>query len=181
MRTFPRNAVKERIMLKARRDVRTPIGNCDDMPVMLAIGVYVQTSGSVFPSYFWQINLLRTIIIWYRRHVAVLPNQQLLLDKNAPPWCFTWQILQRQSDLFLTLALFNYIFGVLLMFNELVSYWFDLIYYADFLTYFRLCFEGLQQRFCIFDPCVSLPFITILARSSFLLTQSNLEFSRSEI
>ena len=76
-------------MLKARRDVRTPIGNCNDMPVTLAIGVYDQTSGSVFPSYFRQINLLRTIIIWYRRHVAVLPNQQLLLDKNTPPRCFT--------------------------------------------------------------------------------------------
>ena len=36
-------------MLKARRDVRTPIGNCNDVPVMLAIGVYVQTSGSVSP------------------------------------------------------------------------------------------------------------------------------------
>ena len=172
--------MKERIMLKARRDVRTPIGNCNDVPVMSAIGVYVQTSSSVSP-FFQQMNLLRTIVIWYRRPVAVLLNQQLLLDKNAPTWCFTWQILQRQSDLFLTLLLFNYIFGVLLMFNELVSYWFDLIYCADFLTYFRLCFEGLQQRFCIFDPCVSLPFILILARSLFLLTQSNLEFSRSEI
>ena len=39
-------------MLKARRDVRTPIGNCDDVPVMLAIGVYVQTSGSIFPPFF---------------------------------------------------------------------------------------------------------------------------------
>ena len=71
-------------MLKARRDVRTPIGNCNDMPVMSAIGVYVQTSGSVFPCFFQQMNLLRTIIIWYRRPVAVLLNQQLLLDKNAP-------------------------------------------------------------------------------------------------
>ena len=167
-------------MLMARRDVRTPIGNCNDVPVMSAIGVYVQTSSSVSP-FFQQMNLLRTIVIWYRRPVAVLLNQQLLLDKNAPTWCFTWQILQRQSDLFLTLLLFNYIFGVLLMFNELVSYWFDLIYCADFLTYFRLCFEGLQQRFCIFDPCVSMPFILILARSLFLLTQSNLEFSRSKI
>ena len=61
-------------MLKARRDVRTPIGNCNDMPVMSAIGVYVQTSGSVFPSFFQQMNLLRTIIIWYRRPVAVLPS-----------------------------------------------------------------------------------------------------------
>ena len=39
-------------MLKARRDVRTPIGNCDDVPVTLAIGVYIQTSGSVSPSFF---------------------------------------------------------------------------------------------------------------------------------
>ena len=39
-------------MLKARRDVRTPIGNCDEGPVMLAIGVYVQTSGFVFPCFF---------------------------------------------------------------------------------------------------------------------------------
>ena len=39
-------------MLKARRDVRMPIGNCDDVPVMLAIGVYVQTSGSIFPPFF---------------------------------------------------------------------------------------------------------------------------------
>ena len=39
-------------MLKARRDVKTPIGNCDDVPVMLAIGVYVQTSGSIFPTFF---------------------------------------------------------------------------------------------------------------------------------
>ena len=39
-------------MLKARRDVRTPIGNCNDVPVMSAIGVYVQTSGSVSPSFF---------------------------------------------------------------------------------------------------------------------------------
>ena len=39
-------------MLKARRDVRTPIGNCDDVPVMLAIGVYVQTSGSILPPFF---------------------------------------------------------------------------------------------------------------------------------
>ena len=39
-------------MLKARRDVRTPIGNCDDVPVMLAIDVYVQTSGSIFPPFF---------------------------------------------------------------------------------------------------------------------------------
>ena len=44
--------MKERIMLKARRDVRTPIGNCDEGPVMLAIGVYVQTSGFVFPCFF---------------------------------------------------------------------------------------------------------------------------------
>ena len=44
--------MKERIMLKARRDVRTPIGNCNDVPVMSAIGVYVQTSGSVSPSFF---------------------------------------------------------------------------------------------------------------------------------
>ena len=80
-------------MLKARRDVRTPIGNCDDVPVTLAIGVYIQTSGSVFPSFFQQMNLLRTIIIWYRRPVAVLPNQQLLLDKNALPRCFSRQIL----------------------------------------------------------------------------------------
>ena len=43
--------MKERIMLKARRDVRTPIGNCDDVPVMLAIGVYVQPSGSIFPPF----------------------------------------------------------------------------------------------------------------------------------
>ena len=39
-------------MLKARRDVRKPIGNCDEVPVTLAIGVYVQTSGFVFPSFF---------------------------------------------------------------------------------------------------------------------------------
>ena len=70
-------------MLMARRDVRTPIGNCNDVPVMSAIGVYVQTSGSVSP-FFQQMNLLRTIVIWYRRPVAVLLNQQLLLDKNAP-------------------------------------------------------------------------------------------------
>ena len=67
----------------ARRDVRTPIGNCNDVPVMSAIGVYVQTSSSVSP-FFQQMNLLRTIVIWYRRPVAVLLNQQLLLDKNAP-------------------------------------------------------------------------------------------------
>ena len=70
-------------MLMARRDVRTPIGNCNDVPVMSAIGVYVQTSSSVSP-FFQQMNLLRTIVIWYRRPVAVLLNQQLLLDKNAP-------------------------------------------------------------------------------------------------
>ena len=70
-------------MLKARRDVRTPIGNCNDVPVMSAIGVYVQTSSSVSP-FFQQMNLLRTIVIWYKRPVAVLLNQQLLLDKNAP-------------------------------------------------------------------------------------------------
>ena len=80
----------------------------------------------------------------------------------------------------LTLPLFNYSLLVLLMFNELVSYLFDLIYHADFLTYFRLCFEGLRQRFCISDPCVSLPFIPMLARSSFLSTQSNFELSRFE-
>ena len=39
-------------MLKARRDARTPIGNCDKGPVMLAIGVYVQTSGFVSPCFF---------------------------------------------------------------------------------------------------------------------------------
>ena len=70
-------------MLMARRDVRTPIGNCNDVPVMSAIGVYVQTSSSVSP-FFQQMNLLRTIVIWYKRPVAVLLNQQLLLDKNAP-------------------------------------------------------------------------------------------------
>ena len=70
-------------MLMARRDVRTPIGNCNDVPVLSAIGVYVQTSSSVSP-FFQQMNLLRTIVIWYRRPVAVLLNQQLLLDKNAP-------------------------------------------------------------------------------------------------
>ena len=70
-------------MLMARRDVRTPIGNCNDVPVLSAIGVYVQTSSSVSP-FFQQMNLLRTIVIWYKRPVAVLLNQQLLLDKNAP-------------------------------------------------------------------------------------------------